>query len=151
MLLQWETLLPEAAALVGEVEGRSLAGAGIMRVLSLRAHSGAPAVQSCAQRLLWHCRQVLFKQLESWLVHGLLLDRADEFFVRRSDAAGGDSGTHGSAASPSPLRLGAGAESGGGAMLDWEPLEWHAGFHVRIATFRCGGTLVCWVHCIRRP
>ncbi|KAL4434808.1 hypothetical protein ABPG77_005335 [Micractinium sp. CCAP 211/92] len=132
-LLEWETLLPEAAALVGEVEGRGLAGAAVMRVLSLRAHSGAPAVQSCAQRLLWHCRQVLFKQLESWLVHGMLLDRAGEFFVRRSDGAEDGAGGRGGAASPSPLRVGAGAAGVGGGMLDWEPLEWHAGFQVSLS------------------
>ena len=147
-LLEFEVLLPEVAATVGEVQARSLVGSQIMRLLSLRAHSGVPALQSCAQRLLWHCRQVLFKQLESWLVHGLLLDRAAEFFVQRSDAAAAAAAAAGGAAagvggeqrgpaagaggpSPSPLRL-AGAPGGGaGAMLDWEPLEWHAGFQVR--------------------
>ncbi|PRW61252.1 gamma-tubulin complex component 4-like protein [Chlorella sorokiniana] len=128
-LLEWEVLLPEAAALVGEVEGRGLVGAGIMRQLALRAHSGVPALQSCAQRLLWHCRQVLFKQLESWLVHGLLLDRAGEFFIRRAGGAGAGSPRR-SAFSPSPLRFGDGGAAGGGPMLDWEPLEWHAGFEV---------------------
>ena len=110
-----------------------------MRALSLRAHSGAPAVQSCAQRLLWHCRQVLFKQLESWLVHGLLLDSGGEFFVQRSSdsSSGGSSGAAarapGAAApSPSPLRLGVGPEPAAGALLDWEPLEWHAGFQVGV-------------------
>ena len=145
-LLEFEVLLPEVATAVGEVQARSLVGSQIMGLLSLRAHSGVPAVQSCAQRLLWHCRQVLFKQLESWLVHGLLLDRAAEFFVQRSDgaaaaaaaaAAAGDGEEQRSlpggqgGPSPSPLRL-AGAPGGGaGAMLDWEPLEWHAGFQVR--------------------
>ena len=128
-LLEWEVLLPEAAALVGEVEGRGVVGAGIMHQLALRAHSGVPALQSCAQRLLWHCRQVLFKQLESWLVHGLLLDRAGEFFIRRAGGAGASSPRR-SVASPSPLRLGDGSAAAGGPMLDWEPLEWHAGFEV---------------------
>ena len=90
-LLEFEVLLPEVAATVGEVQARSLVGSQIMRLLSLRAHSGVPALQSCAQRLLWHCRQVLFKQLESWLVHGLLLDQAGEFFIQRSTQSTGGS------------------------------------------------------------
>lgn len=143
-LLEWELLLPEAAALVGEVERRGLVGAAIMRQLALRAHSGMPALQSCAQRLLWHCRQVLFKQLESWLVHGLLLDRAGEFFIRRAGGAGAGSPRR-SAASPSPLRLGDGSAAAGGPMLDWEPLEWHAGFEVRVGhagyLLLCGGVV----------
>lgn len=128
-LLEWEVLLPEAAALAGEVEARGLVGAGVMRALAARACSGSPAVQSCAQRLLWHCRQVLFKQLQSWLVHGLLLDAAGEFFIQRSDVVcGGTTTTAGVAPSPSPLRTP--SALGAGAMLDWEPLEWHAGFQV---------------------
>lgn len=146
-LLEWEVLLPEAAALVGEVEGRGLVGAGIMHQLALRAHSGVPALQSCAQRLLWHCRQVLFKQLESWLVHGLLLDRAGEFFIRRAGGAGASSPRR-SAASPSPLRLGDGSAAAGGPMLDWEPLEWHAGFEVsgqgQLACSLQGGRRLHW-------
>lgn len=132
-LLEWEVLLPEAASLVGEVEGRGLSGAAVMHTLELRAHSGVPSVQSCVARLLWHCRQVLFKQLESWLVHGLLLDRAGEFFIQRQDISGGgsDGGQRLGAVSPSPLHLGAaGAEAGG---TDWEPLEWHDGFAVSLA------------------
>lgn len=151
-LLEFEVLLPEVAALVAEVEGRGAGGAEVMRLLAARAHSGVPAVQSCAQRLLWHCRQVLFKQLESWLVHGLLLDRGGEFFVQRAGA--GAEAQHGTAASPSPLRLGPGGAPDVGPMLDWEPLEWHAGFEVGRGGLLC---LVCvcvlflgmcgvWVH-----
>lgn len=141
-LLEWEVLLPEAAALVHEVEARGLVGAATMYVLSLRAHSGMPAAQSCAQRLLWHCRQVLFEQLESWLVHGVLLDRAGDFFIQRTGGSAGQSAMYsgepsaGSSNSgsiaPSPLGL---ADSGGvlgkAALLDWQPLEWHTGFQVR--------------------
>lgn len=133
-LLEFEGLLPEVAALVAEAEARGGGGAELMRLLAARAHSGVPALQACAQRLLWHCRQVLFKQLESWLVHGLLMDRGGEFFIQRTCGAGGPGSPRGAAASPSPLRPGAGAGSAAGTMLDWEPLEWHAGFEVR-----CGG------------
>jgi gamma-tubulin complex component 4 len=119
-LAEFEALLPEVAALVGEVRRRGLAGSGVMRALELRARSGAPALQSCAARLLWHCRQVLLKQLESWLVHGLLLDATAEFFVQRCEPGGGSHAAPAHlAASPPP-----------GACLDWQPLEWHSGFQV---------------------
>ncbi|EFN52335.1 hypothetical protein CHLNCDRAFT_58938 [Chlorella variabilis] len=143
-LLEFEALLPEVAALVGEVRRRGLGGSQAMRALSLRAGSGAPALQSCAARLLWHCRQVLFNQLESWLVHGLLLDRGNEFFIRRCDtaappaAAGAAAGpAAGHVASPASALHGGGGGGGGppggGSILDWEPLEWHAGFQVSLA------------------
>jgi len=41
-LLEWEVLLPEAAALVGEVEGRGLVGAAIMRPLALPPPTSRP-------------------------------------------------------------------------------------------------------------
>ncbi|KAL4856683.1 Gamma-tubulin complex component 4 [Chlorella vulgaris] len=138
-LLEFEALLPEVADLVSEVHGGDLVGSQLMRALSLRAQSGAPALQSCASRLLWHCRQVLLKQLESWLVHGLLLDGAGEFFIKRSspEGAAAGSGRHrpgaGDAVSPSPLAATRpDGTQGAGTVLDWEPLEWHAGFEVSI-------------------
>lgn len=136
-LLEFEALLPEVADLVSEVHGGGLVGSQLMRALSLRAQSGAPALQSCASRLLWHCRQVLLKQLESWLVHGLLLDGAGEFFIKRGSPKGAAaaSGRHrpgaGDAVSPSPLAATRpDGRQGAGTVLDWEPLEWHAGFEV---------------------
>ena len=131
-LHEFETLLPEAAALVAEVTARALSGARIMQLLAVRGRSGDPALQSCMLRLLWHCRQTMYRQLEGWVVHGLLLDQGQEFFIQRA----GDGGAEASGAPeagrtpvPSPLRMGT-LDGGAGAMLDWEPLEWHAGFQV---------------------
>ena len=35
-------------------------------------------------RLLWHGHQVMFNQLTSWMVYGILQDQYSEFFIRRS-------------------------------------------------------------------
>jgi hypothetical protein len=35
-------------------------------------------------RLLWHGHQVMFNQLTSWMVYGILHDQYSEFFIRRS-------------------------------------------------------------------
>ena len=32
----------------------------------MQAQCGIPQLQSCLTRLLWHCNQVLFKQLSAW-------------------------------------------------------------------------------------
>jgi hypothetical protein len=34
-------------------------------------------------RLLWHGHQVMYRQLEAWMVYGLLQDQHQEFFVSR--------------------------------------------------------------------
>lgn len=33
---------------------------------------------------MWHCSQVLLNQCVSWLLHGLLLDPFQEFFVQKN-------------------------------------------------------------------
>lgn len=55
--------------------------------------SGLPVLHSCMQRLLWHCNQVLYKQLSAWMVHGLLLDRTQEFFIRENNQDSPESST----------------------------------------------------------
>jgi len=44
----------------------AVGGAQLLALLQAAARCGVPIVQSCMQRLLWHCNQVLFKQLTSW-------------------------------------------------------------------------------------
>lgn len=34
-------------------------------------------------RLLWHGHQVMYNQIASWMVYGILHDQHDEFFIRR--------------------------------------------------------------------
>jgi gamma-tubulin complex component 4 len=81
-LSDFEVLLPEAASIVQEVQQSQLNAAQLMHLLDRRTRCGIPAVQACAERLLWHCHGVLFKQLESWMVYGILIDPGNEFFIR---------------------------------------------------------------------
>jgi hypothetical protein len=116
-VLYTQVLLPEVHSVVSLVQLRGLMSTQIMQLLEIKANSGVPALQSCALRLLWHCRQVFFKQLEAWLVHGQLLDRAGEFFVKRlvaREAAG-------------EVTVGNDALPGDGGA---DPMEWHTGFQV---------------------
>ena len=36
-------------------------------------------------RILHTCHGVLYKQMASWMLHGLLLDQLSEFFIQQSD------------------------------------------------------------------
>ena len=56
-----------AKGAAGTAEGAGpLTGAALLRALHARSRCGVPLLQACMQRLLWHCNQVLYKQLSSW-------------------------------------------------------------------------------------
>lgn len=40
-------------------------------------------------RILAVCHGVMYKQLAAWMLHGLLLDQSEEFFVRQGSSTGG--------------------------------------------------------------
>uniref|UniRef100_A0A8C8DFY1 Gamma-tubulin complex component n=1 Tax=Oryzias sinensis TaxID=183150 RepID=A0A8C8DFY1_9TELE len=54
--------------------------------------SGAPSEESVSWgscRILAVCHGVMYKQLAAWMLHGLLLDQSEEFFVKQGPSAGG--------------------------------------------------------------
>ncbi|WIA33536.1 hypothetical protein OEZ86_006660 [Tetradesmus obliquus] len=79
-----------AAAAAPAEEGlqvpREARGAKLLCTLHSHRLNGQPLLQACLQRLLWHVNQVLFNQLTMWMVHGLLADEGNEFFIRPRDA-----------------------------------------------------------------
>uniref|UniRef100_A0A8C7K388 Gamma-tubulin complex component n=1 Tax=Oncorhynchus kisutch TaxID=8019 RepID=A0A8C7K388_ONCKI len=43
----------------------------------------------CLLRILAVCHGVMYKQLAAWMLHGLLLDQSEEFYVKQGPSAGG--------------------------------------------------------------
>ncbi|KAK4482173.1 hypothetical protein RD792_009314 [Penstemon davidsonii] len=78
-------LLPPLYELILEIERDNIYGGRLLNLLHKRCHCGVPELQTCIQRLLWHGHQVLYNQLASWMVYGILHDQYGEFFVRRQD------------------------------------------------------------------
>ncbi|XP_006655007.3 gamma-tubulin complex component 4 [Oryza brachyantha] len=84
-LNKFEVLLPPLHELVMEIEQKDIKGGQLLNFLHKRCHCGVPELQSCIQRLLWHGHQVMFNQLTSWMVYGILQDQYNEFFIRRQE------------------------------------------------------------------
>lgn len=85
-LNKFDVLLPPIYELIAEIEREDIRGGQLLNLLHKRCHCGVPELQACIQRLLWHGHQVLYNQLASWMVYGILQDPHGEFFIRRQDA-----------------------------------------------------------------
>ncbi|EPS72084.1 hypothetical protein M569_02672 [Genlisea aurea] len=78
-------LFPPLYELILEVEREDIRGGRLLNLLHKRCHCGVPELQTCIQRLLWHGHQVMYNQLASWLVYGILHDYYGEFFISRQE------------------------------------------------------------------
>ncbi|KAF6135742.1 hypothetical protein GIB67_028598 [Kingdonia uniflora] len=78
-------LLPPLYKLIVEMECDDVRGGQLLNLLHKRCHCGVPELQACIQRLLWHGHQVMYHQLASWMVYGILQDQHGEFFIRRQE------------------------------------------------------------------
>ncbi|XP_020684188.1 gamma-tubulin complex component 4 [Dendrobium catenatum] len=84
-LNKFDVVLPPIYELIAEIEREDIRGGKLLNLLHKRCHCGIPELQSCFQRLLWHGHQVLYNQLASWMVYGILQDPHGEFFIQRQD------------------------------------------------------------------
>ena len=64
-----QVLLPALHRMVYQAHRDKLSGAQLLRMLHDKSSCGVPALQSCCQRLLWHCNQILLTHIRSWWVH----------------------------------------------------------------------------------
>lgn len=133
LLLECQMILPAVHQLVHTVQQDNISGASLLHLLHSKAQCGIPELQSCLVRLLWHCNQVLFKQLSAWMVHGLLQDRHQEFFIQQTSPQASPLHTP-PASSPPPPHPQQGAPPQPHQETpppeDTNAAEWHQGFQV---------------------
>ncbi|XP_020573544.1 gamma-tubulin complex component 4 isoform X2 [Phalaenopsis equestris] len=120
-LNKYAVLMPPIYELIAEIEREDIRGGQLLNLLRKRCHCGVPELQACIQRLLWHGHQILYNQLASWMVYGILQDPHGEFFIRRQDASDIESESSLSDATEK-LRY---KSSENAALTDW-----NIGFHI---------------------
>uniref|UniRef100_A0A6I8S1I5 Gamma-tubulin complex component n=1 Tax=Xenopus tropicalis TaxID=8364 RepID=A0A6I8S1I5_XENTR len=62
-------------------------GCQILETVYKHSCGGLPPVRSALEKILAVCHGVMYKQLSAWMLHGLLLDQYEEFFVRQGPSS----------------------------------------------------------------
>ncbi|KAL4572123.1 hypothetical protein LXL04_018892 [Taraxacum kok-saghyz] len=108
-------LLPPLYELIQEIERDGICGGKLLNLLHKRCHCGVPELQTCIQRLLWHGHQVMYNQLTSWVVYGILHDQYGEFFISEQEGNSDMNMTE------KLTRM---------SVNDGSLSDWHLGFHI---------------------
>lgn len=58
-------------------------GCSILEVIHRNLPAGLPNVKKVIDKIFCRCHHVFYHQLGAWMLHGMLLDKHDEFFIQR--------------------------------------------------------------------
>ncbi|KAL9650924.1 hypothetical protein ABK040_015027 [Willaertia magna] len=80
LLRDYEIIFPKLMEIINQIKFENLRGALLLDFLYNMTLSGIPIVESCIQRLLFHCNVILMKQITSWMIYGII-SNPNEFFI----------------------------------------------------------------------
>ncbi|XP_012692054.1 gamma-tubulin complex component 4 [Clupea harengus] len=89
MLDQFQLLFPSVMVVVETIKSQKIHGCQILEMVYKHSCGGLPPVRMALEKILAVCHGVMYKQLAAWMLHGLLLDQSEEFFVKQGPSAGG--------------------------------------------------------------
>lgn len=86
---QFQLLFPSLMVVVETIKSQKIHGCQILETVYKHSCGGLPPVRTALEKVLAVCHGVMYKQLAAWMLHGLLLDQSEEFFVKQGPSAGG--------------------------------------------------------------
>uniref|UniRef100_A0A8C2YYI8 Gamma-tubulin complex component n=1 Tax=Cyclopterus lumpus TaxID=8103 RepID=A0A8C2YYI8_CYCLU len=86
---QFQLLFPSVMVVVESIRSQKIHGCQILETVYKHSCGGLPPVRMALEKILAVCHGVMYKQLAAWMLHGLLLDQSEEFFVKQGPSAGG--------------------------------------------------------------
>ncbi|KAK2920414.1 gamma-tubulin complex component 4 isoform X2 [Channa argus] len=86
---QFQLLFPSVMVVVETIKSQKIHGCQILETVYKHSCGGLPPVRIALEKILAVCHGVMYKQLAAWMLHGLLLDQSEEFFVKQGPSAGG--------------------------------------------------------------
>ncbi|KAK7879108.1 hypothetical protein WMY93_034110 [Mugilogobius chulae] len=88
---QFQLLFPSVMVVVETIRAQKIHGCQILETVYKHSCGGLPPVRTALEKILCVCHGVLYKQLAAWMLHGLLLDQHEEFFIRQGPSVAGGS------------------------------------------------------------
>ncbi|XP_017293969.1 gamma-tubulin complex component 4 [Kryptolebias marmoratus] len=86
---QFQLLFPSVLVMVETIKSQKIHGCQILETVYKHSCVGLPPVRMALEKILAVCHGVMYKQLAAWMLHGLLLDQSEEFFIKQGPSAGG--------------------------------------------------------------
>ncbi|XP_027870022.1 gamma-tubulin complex component 4 [Xiphophorus couchianus] len=86
---QFQLLFPSVIVVVETIKSQKIHGCQILETVYKHSCGGLPPVRMALEKILAVCHGVMYKQLAAWMLHGLLLDQSEEFFIKQGPSAGG--------------------------------------------------------------
>lgn len=81
-LESYQVLLPALTSLIREIRETSSHGCQILDVIHRHSMSGIPMVHDAMKKILKAGHVTLLKQLQEWLLQGILCDKYEELFIK---------------------------------------------------------------------
>ncbi|XP_044300832.1 gamma-tubulin complex component 4 isoform X3 [Varanus komodoensis] len=79
---QFQLLFPSLMIVVEQIKTQKIHGCQILEIVNRHSRGGLPPVRHALEKVLAMCHAVMYKQLSAWMLHGLLLDQHEEFFIK---------------------------------------------------------------------
>ncbi|XP_064620606.1 gamma-tubulin complex component 4-like [Lineus longissimus] len=79
---EYRHMFPFLVSILEQISSQNAHGCHILDILHKNSSHGLPIVKAALQQIIFTCHGVLYKQLASWMLHGLLLDKHEEFFIQ---------------------------------------------------------------------
>uniref|UniRef100_A0A452ERL5 Gamma-tubulin complex component n=1 Tax=Capra hircus TaxID=9925 RepID=A0A452ERL5_CAPHI len=84
----FQLLFPSVMVVVEQIKSQKVHGCQVLETVYKHSCGGLPPVRSALERILAVCHGVMYKQLSAWMLHGLLLDQHEEFFIKQGPSSG---------------------------------------------------------------
>jgi len=85
-LQDYELVFTSLHNLVIDIDNNNLQGGELLTEVHRASVCGWPKVEAVMLRILFLCNTVWYNQIVAWMVHGLLIDKHEEFFIQEDSA-----------------------------------------------------------------